>query len=529
MTLAHPEQRAIERDDGFLDLLMQATADGVLDWDLERRRARYSERWKALLGYEPDELADDVSLWRRLSHPDDVLETEALLKQHHESFWPFQHTWRMQHRTGEWRWVFGRAASQYDDDGVPVRTVVVFSDVTDRVRAEDRHKALASAIPDTLLRVTAAGAVIDYKPSAINALPPPAVGESVLDWEVTSAFRTHTEKALAGALRGELPAPVAVTFGSRGQERWLEARAVRSGEGEAVLILRDITEQRKLESQLNQAHKLEAIGQLASGIAHEINTPMQYLSDNIHFLEEACNAYWAAWTGARALLCDAALAECGNKNAERLSALESEHDLVFLHDNVPSAFNLAREAVMRVSQIVRAMKAFSHPGTTRKTTCDLNSEVQTTITISANSWKYVADLETQLDPSLPLVSCVPGEVNQVILNLIVNAAQALGEHAAARGGGKGKIIVSTRATDEFVEVRVADNGPGIAEMHRHRIFEPFFTTKEVGKGTGQGLALARAVIVDKHHGTLDFETETGKGTTFIVRLPLKEPEEQAAA
>jgi signal transduction histidine kinase len=165
------------------------------------------------------------------------------------------------------------------------------------------------------------------------------------------------------------------------------------------------------------------------------------------------------------------------------------------------------------------MKEFSHPGTKEKVLVDLNHAINSTITVARNEWKYVADIETDFDPSLPLIPCQAGEFNQVILNLIVNAAHAIANVVRDGGFEKGKIKIQTRNCLEWAEIRVQDTGSGIPEGVRTRIFDPFFTTKEIGKGTGQGLAIARSVVVDKHGGTIHFETETGKGTTFVIHLP----------
>ena len=169
------------------------------------------------------------------------------------------------------------------------------------------------------------------------------------------------------------------------------------------------------------------------------------------------------------------------------------------------------------------MKDFSHPGTKEKIDLDLNRAIDSTITVARNEWKYVADLETDYDSSLTKVSCLPGEFNQVILILIVNAAHAIADviekSGEKSGPEKGRIKVQTRKCPEWDEVRIQDTGSGIPEKIQARIFDPFFTTKEIGKGTGQGLAIARSVIVDKHGGTIHFETEQGKGTTFVIRLP----------
>lgn len=175
-----------------------------------------------------------------------------------------------------------------------------------------------------------------------------------------------------------------------------------------------------------------------------------------------------------------------------------------------------------MAKIVSAMKQFSHPGMDEKSYTDINKAIQNTITISRNEWKYVADVTTDLDADLPLVPCLRDEFNQVILNIIINAAHAIGETAEVKSGGKGFIKITTRRQGEWAEIRVSDTGPGIPKEIRDRIFDPFFTTKEVGKGSGQGLAISHSVIVNKHSGSIEFETEIGHGTTMIIRLPIGE-------
>jgi signal transduction histidine kinase len=191
----------------------------------------------------------------------------------------------------------------------------------------------------------------------------------------------------------------------------------------------------------------------------------------------------------------------------------------YLLEEIPKAIDQSLEGVGRVAALVNAMKEFSHPDTKEKAPTDLNRAIAATITVARNEWKYVAELETDFDPLLPPIPCHTGEINQVILNLIVNAAHAIGDVARQGGRQTGIITVATRGCAEWAEVRIEDTGTGIPEKLRTRVFDPFFTTKEVGKGTGQGLAIARSIVVDKHGGSLHFETEEGKGTVFIIRLP----------
>ena len=293
----------------------------------------------------------------------------------------------------------------------------------------------------------------------------------------------------------------------------------------AVLSLRDVTAQKNLEFQLQQARKLEAIGQLAAGIAHEINTPMQFIGDNVRFLQEAVGDMQVVLEGYRsAVQGDSGLASEVRQSLERL---EQDKDVGYLIENVPRSCESALMGVARVSKIVYAMKEFSHSGGEEKELADLNRATESTATVATSVWKHVADLELHLEADLPTPPVHLGEINQVILNLIINAAHAIAD-VVKDGGAKGRITVSTGHDDTHVEIRVADTGTGIPESARERIFTPFFTTKEIGKGTGQGLSLARSVVVDRHHGTIAFETETGRGTTFIVRLPLQDTDAPAA-
>lgn len=317
-----------------------------------------------------------------------------------------------------------------------------------------------------------------------------------------------------------------------GQKIWLQTSKVplRNEQGTIVGLIgvgHDITERKQaeqvrkqMEIQLRHAQKMESIGQLAAGIAHEINTPTQFIGDNTRFLLDAFNELQQLLGKYGQLL---AAARTGGVSPELLAEMQTAvqaADVDYLVNEIPKAIQQTLEGVERVTRIVRAMKDFSHPGALEKTPSDLNHAIESTVTVARNEWKYVADLELDLQPGLPLVTCLCGEINQVVLNLVINAAHAIGE--AIKEGEKGKIGVSTRQDGEWVEIRVSDTGRGIPQKIRSRVFDPFFTTKPVGKGSGQGLAIAHSVITDKHGGTIHFDTELGKGTTFILRLPIFE-------
>lgn len=277
-----------------------------------------------------------------------------------------------------------------------------------------------------------------------------------------------------------------------------------------ALVVWDISQVKRLEQQLAQAQKLESIGQLAAGVAHEIKTPIQYVGDNARFLEGGFSDL-------------VRFAECHEPMA---LAAEDQATMAYLRTEIPKALGELIEGVDQVARIVRAMKEFSHPGPIEKMPIDINRAIESTITVSKNEWKYVADVTTDLDRDLPPVSCVADEFNQVMLNLIVNAAHAIAD-VAKTSGTKGSIHICTRMAGPSVEIRVKDTGCGIPHTIRNKIFDPFFTTKPIGRGTGQGLAIAHSVIVQKHHGAIEVESEPGQGTTFVIQLPLERELEAA--
>ena len=274
----------------------------------------------------------------------------------------------------------------------------------------------------------------------------------------------------------------------------------------------------RVEAELQLAHRLEAVGQLAAGVAHEINTPIQYVADSVYFLQSAFEDLLPLLNRVKELtpaLRSGGAAEAAND----LEAAWEAADAGFIVEHVPPAIGRTLDGIDRVAAIVRAMKAFAHPGHETNAPADLNDAIATTTVVCRNEYKYVAELETDFG-ALPMVLCQIGELNQVFLNLIVNAAHAIAERVGT-SGERGRITIQTRSENGVAIVRVSDSGGGIPVALRERIFDPFFTTKPVGVGTGQGLTIARSIVV-KHGGSLTFETESGKGTTFEIRLPLSE-------
>jgi len=294
---------------------------------------------------------------------------------------------------------------------------------------------------------------------------------------------------------------------------------IYKGSNAKAIILFNIAERKALERQVNMSQKLQSIGQLASGIAHEINTPIQYIGSNISFLSESFNQLFETNNLYKMLMEKAKSGEDISQEIEEVARHAEELDLEFLMEEIPHAVNESLSGINQVSSIIKAMKQFAHPEQENLTQVDINKTLEQTVTISKNEWKYVADLQLDLDRTNPEIAGYPGPLNQVFLNLVINAAHAIGEQKG-KNGEKGRIIIRTRRNLSDVTISVSDTGCGIPENTIDKIFDPFFTTKAVGKGTGQGLSIAYSIITEKHRGTIEVESMAGKGTTFIIHLPL---------
>ncbi len=381
---------------------------------------------------------------------------------------------------------------------------------------EARIRAILESVPEGVLTIDAAGRV------------------ETMNREAERMFGLEPDGALGRPISELVPAPgkdgelETVALRADGTEFPIELRIddCRVGDHRLITaIVCDLSQKKQsdherwhLEQNLQRAQKLESVGQLAAGIAHEINTPTQFISDNTFFVRDSFAKITPILT-----LCEE-VCEAGEKSPEEflkeLAPLLEQANVSFLAEEVPDAIEEAIHGIDRVTKIVSAMRDFSHPGSEEKEMADLNHAIQSTLTVATNEWKYVAEVEIDLDESLPPVPCYLDDMNQVVLNMVVNASHAIGDVIDREAGEKGKISVSTKHVDDMVEVRIADSGSGIPQEVVEKIFDPFFTTKEVGKGTGQGLAISHAVVVEKHGGTIDVETSVGAGTTFVIRLPL---------
>jgi len=514
----------------LLELLLSATQDGIVDWNLTTNRADYNPRWKLLLGFDDEGasgLEETPELWQNLTHPEDRAAIIRLLHDHLEQGWPFATTVRMLHRSAGYRHILCRGTAHRDEDDRPLRMVIIFADIDERIRSEGRQRALASALPDTLFRVRSDGIISGVKRGREREGSPFAslregmtLADTLGDTRALSRLRAALSAGAPHDAEGATTLQIRTTTPS-GATIHHEIRIVRSGDDESVCIVRDVTMQRDLEERLLETQKLGAIGQLAAGVAHEINTPMQFIGDNLHFASGAVTQLFALCARFKAAAVAAECEPLGPLKIDELLKAEEDADFEYAQVALPQALDRSLTGVQRVSKIVHAMKSFAHPGGDHAPT-DLHALIESTVMVATNEWRYVAEVDLSLDPALPAVPCIAGELNQVVLNLIVNAAHAISD-VVGESGEKGRITISTSHDETHAEIRVSDSGTGIPEAARAKVFEPFFTTKEVGKGTGQGLSMAYNCIVKRHRGSLTFETELGVGTTFIIRIPFDAP------
>ncbi|MGY1748727.1 PAS domain-containing sensor histidine kinase [Modestobacter sp. SYSU DS0511] len=398
------------------------------------------------------------------------------------------------------------------------------SEALHRLLAENSGDLISQHDPDSTIRYVspAIACVLGLSPEQV-------IGTRALDLVHPDDLGTllHSDGQFrADAGRGEL------TFRLRhrdGHWVWVEAisSVLRDADGritEVQMCTRDITDRKARDAEMHRESKLESLGRLSAGLAHEINTPIQYVGDNARFLADAFADLMSMLVLYRGMLDREEPMEWSERQA-RMREAEEGVEFDYLQEEVPSAVAQTLAGIDRVATIVRAMKTFSHPGHSEHVPADLNEALAATVTVTRHQVSSVADLQLDLG-AIPPVRCNIADLNQVFLNLIVNAADAVEET-----GRRGTIGVSTAVEGEQVVIRISDTGTGIPDHVRAKIFDPFFTTKDVGRGTGQGLPLARAVVQEAHGGTLTVRSEPGAGSTFTVRLPIlgARPEEPAAA
>jgi PAS domain S-box-containing protein len=390
-----------------------------------------------------------------------------------------------------------------------------------------RTRAIIESAHDGIITLAASGQIDSLNPSAQKAFgwsEDDVTGQRFLEELIAPRYRAKIADEIRrlidpGVLQATCARHEIAGLRRDGREFPLECRlTLVEAVGGAMLcaFVRDLTESKRLEMELQQAQKLEAVGRLAAGIAHEINTPIQYIGDNTRFLEEAFAGLTSLLDRHRAAVAAAPLGAV----REEMERAAGELEIDYFLEQAPKTISRTLEGVQRVATIVRAMKEFAHPDRKEMVATDLNRALSATLEVARNEYKYVADVETDFG-ELPAVTCYAGDLNQVFLNVVVNAAHAI-EDVVKGTQQRGTIRVATRLEERDVVVSISDTGAGIPEAIQDRIFDPFFTTKEVGRGTGQGLAIARTIVA-KHRGSLKFASASGEGTTFFVRIPV-EPE-----
>jgi two-component system, NtrC family, sensor kinase len=403
------------------------------------------------------------------------------------------------------------------------RNAALLGDIETRIRVESESNAFFRLSPDLLGIIGHDMKIRQVNPSWSRALgydETELLGRDYMSL-VHPEDLAHTTQE-AGALMQQ---GACVDFENRfrarnGEWRWISWAATNDqNRGLFYAVARDITRQREMQRELAQAQKLEAVGELASGVAHEINTPMQFIGDNVRFVSDSFADLVKVIDGTKAALGDTSLPA---PVLEAIKRLNSQFDLDYLVDEIPHALTETLDGVRRVAELVKALKEFAHPDTSVMEAADINETISRALVLSRGVVKHLARVEVQLDPTLPLIPCQVGLLGQVFLNLIVNAAHAIEDKATKTGNTQlGLITVTSGVVDGKIVVKIGDSGCGIPHAIRERIFEPFFTTKEVGRGSGQGLPLVRSVIVERHGGDLTFDSEVGVGTTFCVTLPVE--------
>jgi len=514
-------QDALAKTQRLLASIVTSSADAIISLSLDGRITTWNPSAQRIFGYNAFEaIGKTAATLLGGDREADILWTLDQIRQG-RSVQAYKTECR--HKCGSMIAVSLTSSPIRDANGETVGASFQYHNISERKKLEDKLSAVSKQLR-ALLETTNEYVIaldLEWHITYLNRLrvgsdPSTAIGRTL--WEQAPyLLGTSFEQECRRAMTERKPCRFEEYVGS--WKAWMTGVAYPTETG-LLILAQDETEKRALDIQLRSAQKMEAIGQLAAGIAHEINTPIQYVGDNTTFFRESWEQVAEVVSAAQRLRNEAANGLVSQAAIANFDSCSKRVDVEYLTREVPQAIDQTLDGVQRVARIVSAMKEFSHPGSQEKRAVDLNKAIDTTVTISRNEWKYVADVRTQLDPKLPLVPCLAGEIAQVLLNLLVNAGHAIADAVRQAEGMRGTITITTRRVDDSVEISVADTGTGIPENARDKVFNPFFTTKEVGKGTGQGLTLAHTVIVKKHGGSIWFDTEVGKGTTFFIRLPL---------
>jgi PAS domain S-box-containing protein len=536
------EQQAAESAE-LLRLAMDSTEDGLWDWDIRTGSLKTNARWLTMLGYEPT-LKASLEFWStQLCHPEDLPEANRRLTAHMEGRTPmFEFVHRLRHKDGHYLWILGRAkVVARDEQGRALRIVGTNVDITSRKRAEEQVQAFIQGIPDMIFRVRVDGACLAFKESLLE--PPwlrsdELVGKNLFEYlpkQAGAALKAALQRVTQDSSLEIFEYSLEMPFGIQ----QYEARVVPSGADEGMCIVRNITVRKALEdqrrrqreeleervsqatrelesrqAQLIQSEKLASLGQMAASIAHEINNPVGYVSSNVStlgvyssVLRRLLELYLQVEEHLGPEIPDAAASLL-----EEARALRRQERLEEILLDMDELLSESREGITRIREFIQDLKTFVREEAGATQQADLNKLLQVTLRMLRHELKYKAQVRLDFGP-LPLVRCFPTQLNQVFVNLLVNAVQAI-EH-------RGEIHITTRREGSDVVVRIKDTGRGMAPETKARLFTPFFTTKPAGEGTGLGLSICYAII-NRHKGRIEVDSELGKGTTFSVHIPLAE-------
>jgi PAS domain S-box-containing protein len=502
-------------------------------------RCNYDKKWTMqymsqaamnITGYRPEEIINNslIAYGDLIDPRDEQLVDETVAKAIREKT-HFTLEYRITTKDGATKWVWEQGLAVYDSSGEVLYLDGLISDISERKAIEHEHKRLATVVhqTDDLVALTDLTGRIEYVNNAFVKVTGYSANE-VLGRNLRILKSNKQDRAFYSNMwhtlkSGEVWRGRLFNTKKDGSEYIADGviLPIRDDSGEIVNFVglqRDITHELSLENNLRQAQKLEAMGTLAGGIAHEINTPAQYVASNLDFFLESFTDLHDFFKDFITLNKQKAKPQ---KIGEEIDKLLEKYDVDYLFEEIPTALNQSIDGIAQISKIVHSMKQFAHPGDDTKTAANINEAITNTANVCRNEWKYVAEIEFNLDPQLPEVPCHRSEINQVFLNIIVNAAHAIAANTIS-DDKKGLITITTGKIDHGVEIAFRDTGSGIPENLKERIFDPFFTTKEPGKGTGQGLAIAHSIITEKHKGKIFVESKTGQGTTFFIHLPIED-------
>ncbi|MFG0266980.1 MAG: PAS domain S-box protein [Rhodopirellula sp. JB055] len=538
VTKAHEDAEELKQARRRIEYALDGGLMSLWEWNVVEAKAYYDSRCLAITGHVPGEDGDPIDVWFSRIHKEDLHYVEAEIDRclTGESD-VFQIEWRCRRPDGKYNWLMARGqVVERDEMGNVTLLAGTTMEINERKRVEmalventKRSQAMFYSSQDAILFFSGRE-LLDCNPRALELFGFGSVEEmrSVDVLSLSPEFQpdgtrsdVEGEKIMEG-VRREGKRHFEWTYLTRdGRQIECDISAVSfelSGRIYEQSVIRDISSKKEMQRQLSQTQKLESIGQLAAGVAHEINTPMQCVFGNVEYLNTAFDKAFELINTYRELRDDEHPSELAK---EVLPRAESSCRFDALQRNITESIQEAQDASNRVIDIVRAMKAMSHPGTSEKTMMDLNQLIRDATTVARNHWKYVAELELDLDDSIDALPMYPAQMSQVILNLVVNSADAIEESIGANAKELGRINVASRLVGEDIQITVSDTGVGMSKGIQCRVFDPFFTTKEVGKGTGQGLAIAYDIVVKQHGGTIKVDSTLGKGTQFTIVLPRK--------